>query len=115
MVRKYIFLFVVLAIVFSLSACGPETIPNQEPTQPVSEESGSASIPTIDESKRPLLSDALIRNCGRDRISGGFGKRGLVEGDTAIDFTLKDIRGSIVSLSGLLSEKPVVMIFVSFT
>ncbi len=80
-----------------------------------SEESGSFSTPIIDESKRPLLSDALIRNCGRNRTSGGFGKVGLVEGDTAIDFTLKDIHGNIVSLSELLSEKPVVMIFGSFT
>ncbi len=69
----------------------------------------------MDGSKRPLLSDALIRNCGRDKIPFGFGRRGLVEGDTAIEFTLKDIHGNIVRLSGLLSEKPVVMIFGSFT
>ena len=33
----------------------------------------------------------------------------------AVDFTLKDIHGNTVSLAGLLSEKPVVMVFGSFT
>ena len=39
---------------------------------------------------------------------------GLDVGDTAKDFTLKDIRGSEYTLSQLLAQKPVVLVFVSF-
>jgi len=47
--------------------------------------------------------------------SGDFENVGLVVGETAVDFTLQDIHGNIFSLSRLLSEKPVVMVFGSFT
>jgi peroxiredoxin len=40
---------------------------------------------------------------------------GPLPGELAIDFTLKDIHGSEYTLSKLLGEKPVVMIFGSFT
>jgi len=62
-----------------------------------------------------VLSDDLKRGCERRRPSGGFENVGLAVGETAVDFTLKDVQGNTVSLAGLLSEKPVVMVFGSFT
>ena len=85
----------------------PESAPSHEPN------GGSNSIaPT---SGTPLLSDALIRDCQRTGSPGDFGAVGLAIGETAIDFTLMDIHGNTVNLAGLLSEKPVVMVFGSFT
>ena len=63
----------------------------------------------------PVLSNTLIRGCERTMPSGGFENVGLAVGETAIDFTLKDVYGNIVRLASLLGEKPVVMIFGSFT
>ena len=61
-----------------------------------------------------LSSDTLTKNCDRPP-PGDFGARGLAVGESAIDFTLRDVDGNTFSLAGLLSEKPVVMIFGSFT
>ncbi|MFC1908800.1 hypothetical protein ACFLXD_02905 [Chloroflexota bacterium] len=94
-------------------ASAPEATP--ESTSLPSSESGSASESFIPEQKPLVLSDALTRNCTRTRTSGGFNSIGLAEGEIAVDFTLKDIQGNTVSLAGLLSTKPVVMIFGSFT
>ncbi len=55
-------------------------------------------------------SDALTRDCQR-----GQGSSGLEVGEVAVDFTLKDTREREYSLSALLTEKPVVMVFGSFT
>ncbi len=63
----------------------------------------------------PVLSNTLDRGSKRTRFSGDFDSVGLSVGETAIDFTLKDVDGNTVSLRGLLSEKPVVMVFGSFT
>ena len=63
----------------------------------------------------PVLSNDLIRDIKRARRSGDFDNVGLNIGETAVDFTLKDVDGNTVSLRGLLSEKPVVMVFGSFT
>ena len=38
MLNKYLFLPVISVIIFSLSACGPETTSDLKPTQPISEE-----------------------------------------------------------------------------
>ena len=109
----------------------PEEKPSNEPTtKPAPEsksettsvkapetsgETSSVSGSATDESKGPLLSDALTRNCNPARASGDFGSLGLTEGEIAVDFTLKDVHGKPTSLAGLLSEKPVVMVFGSFT
>ncbi len=63
----------------------------------------------------PVLSNDLIRDIERTIRSGDFDNVGLTIGETAVDFTLKDVDGNTVSLRGLLSEKPVVMVFGSFT
>ncbi len=84
--------------------------PVPAPASQASEESSQAS-----ENVGPVLSDELIREMQRTRRPGGFDNVGLAIGDTAVDFTLKDIEGNTVSLRSLLSEKPVVMVFGSFT
>ena len=64
----------------------------------------------------PILSDALITGCKpARRPSGGFATVGLRVGEKAVDFKLKDVHGNEFVLSRLLAEKPVVMIFGSFT
>ncbi len=63
----------------------------------------------------PVQAGELTANCQPDEESGGGMGQGLKVGETAIDFTLEDIDGAAVSLSGLLAERPVVMIFGSFT
>ncbi len=40
---------------------------------------------------------------------------GVKTGDTAIEFTLKDIEGTSYSLSSLLETKPVLLVFGSYT
>lgn len=40
---------------------------------------------------------------------------GIETGDTAIEFTLKDVHGTSYSLSSLLETKPVLMVFGSYT
>jgi thiol-disulfide isomerase/thioredoxin len=62
----------------------------------------------------PVLSDVLTVGCANP---GAFANdtTGLVVGTKAHNFTLKDIYGNEVRLSKLLAEKPVVMIFGSFS
>ena len=70
----------------------------------------AASAPT--EVDGPKLSTELIRGCQRSRSPG---QGGPAPGELAIDFALKDVGGKEYTLSRLLMEKPVVMIFGSFT
>ena len=66
----------------------------------------------------PVLSNDLMRDIkitSYSQTSGDFDNAGLSIGETAVDFTLKDVDGNTVSLRSLLSEKPVVMVFGSFT
>jgi hypothetical protein len=60
----------------------------------------------------PRLRTELVRGC--QQASGGA-RGGPFPGELAIDFTLKDVHGDEYRLSRLLAEKPVVMIFGSFT
>ena len=60
----------------------------------------------------PVPSNDLIRDVKITRRSGDFDNVGLTIGETAVDFTLKDVDGNTVSLRGLLREKPVVMVLV---
>ena len=85
---------------FPMEASPPEIVsdPEQPTTQP----------PTP---ITPLLSADLVRGCkGRDQS-----KKHPQEGNQAIEFALKDVEGSPYVLSELLLEKPVVLIFGSFT
>jgi hypothetical protein len=115
---------IILAAAMSLfGACtttvNTDAAPSQAPSQPSSTEQAADSLPhsspSDNEIQKLQLSDSLKRGCQRGRSAGGFGKVGLPVGEIAVDFTLKDTEGVTVSLSGLLSEKPVVMAFGSFT
>lgn len=107
------------------------TEPSQTPTAPVkipapievvgaTPKNGITSIEgreqeSSDNISGPVLSNDLIRDMKQARRSGDFDNVGLNVGETAVDFTLKDVDRNTVSLRGLLSEKPVVMVFGSFT
>ena len=65
-------------------------------------------------SKELVLSDTLSRGCGSPGVFASD-KTGLAVGTKAINFTLKDTDGTEVRLSHLLAEKPVIMIFGSFS
>ena len=66
--------------------------------------------PDISKTEQPVLSDSLIRNCQREPRSSS-----VRTGNTAVDFTLKDTQGLEFNLASLLTEKPVLIIFGSFT
>ena len=122
-------------VVLFLGACTPTTNPSPEPapTVPPASAELAETIPghggentgmdigdeqpvssnNIDE---PVLPKALVRSCnpaGQFGIS--FDAVGLEEGEKAINFKLKDVQGNEFVLSRLLADKPVVMIFGSFT
>jgi hypothetical protein len=99
-----------LALLFV--ACNPATtVPSAvEPTP------GTELTPALtgSEPQGLLPSDALKRGC-QTYNSPPSTKVGLLEGAAAVDFTLEDTSGNTISLSALLSEKPVVMVLGSFT
>jgi hypothetical protein len=102
-----------LALLFG--ACAPANTPADETITLPSPGSDAFQVNSPPELEGPALSDALKRGCQRTGTSGGFQNIGLAEGEVAVDFTLNNIDGNTVTLSGLLAEKPVVMVFGSFT
>jgi cytochrome oxidase Cu insertion factor (SCO1/SenC/PrrC family) len=64
-----------------------------------------------------MLSGILKRNCQDTQLSlsDNYDEAGLQVGEKAIDFRLTDINSTEFQLSQLLVEKPVVMVFGSFT
>ena len=98
--RLWIVVGMILMLILLTVACSPP--------------STSASNPATNaEPKEPVLSDVLVRNCTAGQTPAE--DVGLPIGGKAINFTLKDVRGTEVRLSRLLAEKPVLMIFGSFT
>jgi len=68
-------------------------------------------VPELLEIVPPVLSTELSHGCERR----GPGSQPPKEEQLAIDFTLLDTNGNSYTLSELLTEKPVVLIFGSFT
>ena len=110
-------LFVTCVLIFLLAmlpACRsaaptPTALPATTPT--------AAATPTATPTPRPLPpalepASTLARRCDQYQ---SFATRPMTPGQLAIDFTLKDTKGNGYTLSNLLAEKPVVMIFGSFT
>jgi cytochrome oxidase Cu insertion factor (SCO1/SenC/PrrC family) len=63
-----------------------------------------------------VLPTILRNNCDPNQVSGGgFNDAGVKVGEKAVNFTLKDVNGNETRLSQLLAEKPVIMVFGSFT
>ena len=96
-------------------ACSPTSTSTLTPPTEEPKESGLLTVLSNEQPQGLVLSNTLTRGCQRTVPSGDFDSVGLAIGETAVDFTLKDVDGNIVSLAGLLSEKPVVMVFGSFT
>ena len=65
--------------------------------------------------EEPILSSDLKRGCTDSSAQKGFSDVGLHTGELAVAFHLRDIDGKEVSISRLLAEKPVVLVFGSFT
>ena len=63
--------------------------------------------------REPVLLEGLIRDCpsAGNRFSGV----GISTGQLAVNFTLKDTQSKEFRLSSLLAQRPVVMVFGSFT
>lgn len=120
---------ITLVVSLVLSSCAPAPrqmtaeakVPAQEITsptvsQPSSTPTTSASQVTSLSPKEPVLSSQLTCNCPSGPTTNrGFEKVGLNIGAKAIDFIIKDINGKEYRLSRLLAEKPVMLVFGSFT
>ena len=68
----------------------------------------------------PVLSDALVSGCfnwpAEEFSTDNHAQvQTIAEGGLAVEFTLKDVDGVAHTLSGLLSDKPVLMVFGSYT
>ena len=111
-------------LVLVATACAPEATPatsppvappspSSHPTATPSEKPVPSSSPTATPTEEPVLSASLKRGC--TTAEGGFDNAGLSVGEVAVNFTLKDIHGEDYRLSRLLGEKPVLMVFASFT
>jgi hypothetical protein len=100
--------FLMLTLIF-IGCAVPLTPP--VPTPPPTP--APVAAPNVDNGA-PILSGTLKRNCG-ESPNGNFQKAGRQVGEKAIDFTLKDVQGTEFTLSQLLTEKPVVMVFGSIT
>ena len=119
MARAKLGLVVMITSLLALTvvACGPASTPTQAPANEGSDKTitpnaQNSNTPTNIESEEPVLSDNLKRDC---QFTPSLGNAGLVVGEIAVNFTLKDIHAREFSLSQLLAEKPVLMIFGSFT
>jgi len=111
-------LLLITGILVLLPACNNETC--TESTTHTSSSSPQSSVIQSTAEVEPQglkLSDALKRNCGPNQAEtrNSFRNVGLEVGTVAVDFTLRDTFGNEVTLSELLVDKPVVMVFGSFT
>lgn len=102
-----------------IAACSPVSAPTSTPQGDTEPEVSTPTPPPQSDTKSEglVLSGALSRDCqsGESPVRGDFGNAGLKIGQTAVDFTLKDTHGTEFRLSQLLAEKPVMMVFGSFT
>lgn len=99
----------VLAVIFCLlysAACSapqPPVLPASSPTQVPITLPALLTLP-------PVTCPPI-----REDINYEFNQAGPGVGETAIDFSLESTAGEQITLSALLVEKPVVLIFGSFT
>ncbi len=120
MVQKKFGYILITVLVLLVTACNISTAQNEQapptgfpmeasPPEIVSDTEQPTTQPPTPIT--PLLSTNLVRGCGGRDGS----KKHPQEGDQAIEFALKDVEGNPYVLSELLLEKPVVLIFGSFT
>ena len=105
MARLWLVLAVLGLLAVAIVACSAEPVTTPTTSRPL----------TVEEPGEPVLSTTLKRGCSPADARGNFGNAGLSIGETAVNFTLGDIHGTEFRLSRLLAEKPVMMVFGSFT
>lgn len=135
MLRKT-YMFIVVSIIACVAACNAITsqsnltsptksdivtieqaTSNQIPTSTSTSSKMVASVPPASATPEsaqilpPSLSNELTRGCEEK----GQKAKGPDVNDQAIEFSLQDVSGNTYTLSELLLEKPVYMIFGSFT
>ena len=110
-VKSSLVVMVVGILALVVGACMPAGSPSPNQTPHGDEKAVASNSPA-----EPVLSGALTRGCTpTTRPGGGFATIGLSEGEKAVNFKLEDVHGNEFVLSRLLAEKPVVMVFGSFT
>ena len=115
--RLFLLLACLLVALAACSTAAPTATPTVPPNVGGSGGPTAAATPTATATPRPLPpaldpASKLARNCEQ---YASFAARPMVPGQLAIDFTLKDTKGKEYALSSMLAQKPVVMIFGSFT
>lgn len=116
---RFYLVILTFVLVVSFTACNSTTPVEEEivTTDQIiqtPEETAPPVITADNESSGTVLPTELKRGC-TDFATGGFDNAGLAIGEMAVDFTLKDMDGKEYTLSQLLGEKPVVIVFGSFT
>jgi cytochrome oxidase Cu insertion factor (SCO1/SenC/PrrC family) len=106
-------LMLALALLPACRSAAPTATATATPAQTPT----AAMMPTVTVTATPAPprlepASTLARRCDQYQ---SFAARPMTPGQLAIDFTLKDTAGKAYTLSNLLAEKPVIMIFGSFT
>jgi hypothetical protein len=122
-------LYLLLLLVLLATACTPSSVQTEEtappeptvrPTQFVDQQAdvqptevapAATAQPEPDIGVAPLLSTELVRGC----LRGDQTENELREGDPAVEFSLMDVEGETYVLSELLQEKPIALIYGSYT
>jgi len=99
----------------TMTSDNPDSEPEPKTVINTASETNKKVVTEPEDERGPVLSDALVTGCRYVEGSENFKRIGLDEGETAVDFTLKDTEGKEITLSSLLQEKPVMMVFGSFT
>ncbi|MFC2022844.1 hypothetical protein ACFLTL_01630 [Chloroflexota bacterium] len=104
--RRWLLAGVLAGLLLMPVACSQATALTPMPT---------LTPPTLTPKPNPerALLDVLVTNCTAEGFASD--KIGLPVGSQAVNFTLKDVKDNEMSLSRLLDEKPVLLIFGSFT
>jgi peroxiredoxin len=103
-----------LLLLAALTACGPAAPTVTALPQPTP---SATTTPKVTPTPRPMPppiepASKLSRRCDQGQSSTA---RPMVPGEMAIDFALKDTKGTAYTLSSLLAEKPIVLIFGSYS
>ncbi len=100
------------SVIQEIATSSPQTPPELTNTVMIGPEpTAKAMTPAGPQTFSPELSDNLRAGCTKKDPRTASPK----EGELAVDFSLQDVNGVEYTLSKMLSEKPVYMIFGSFT
>ena len=113
--RLYSVVMILGLLPLLLVACRPASTPALPPAIEEPERPTLSNPPTIVEPEELALPTTLKRDYQLTPGRSKFDNTGLAIGKTAVNFTLRDIYGTEFRLSRLLAEKPVMMVFGSFT